>query len=543
MDPVQMRPHGFNCFQAFFADVNNVSGAWKASGRDGQKSGCKINGASFVGRRVRVLWKDEKMHNGTICHYMPPSNRGDPRIQRHTVRWDDTGKEDTHDWTDLHDWHLLEDELSVNILPYEIKGIKTENLAGMDNLWGAAVMSHDDVVASKAAMMTLDIARHMPEHFQDTILEKIFGTQGSPGALQQAAAEGEGGTLRVRRCLQLVQVLLKGQLRICDNLFSFTQVTQLRAHGYSGRGKAMTIQLHVKEDAYKAQTRAVKVHSRQALDEVMTSNFPHLGADAARFTVTLNGHPLVRGSSTTLEELGVKHGADLKLEYDKPQPQPTTGSGSIADTIAGDPHYYSVFFKMMEDPNIPSDIRSLVWEMLMALPTLGEELRRTRRHIGPWQEVFQGSMWHSLYILQIVDSLLLPHSLSSKADADAAAFHQNFLANGGMPAVARQMDDLHQMLSAASTDQAAADHMAMLRAVGLPVVIRVMRLCAAPDMQERPSPAGERGRGELERLQLGNAWGVVGRVTELVILLGATELLAPTTDAMVSSPQPPTNEP
>ena len=29
------------------------------------------------------------------------------------VRWDDTGKEDTHDWTDLHDWHLLEDELSV----------------------------------------------------------------------------------------------------------------------------------------------------------------------------------------------------------------------------------------------------------------------------------------------------------------------------------------------------------------------------------------------------------------------------------------------
>ena len=31
------------------------------------------------------------------------------------VRWDDTGKEDTHDWTDLHDWHLLEDELSVKL--------------------------------------------------------------------------------------------------------------------------------------------------------------------------------------------------------------------------------------------------------------------------------------------------------------------------------------------------------------------------------------------------------------------------------------------
>ena len=44
MDPATMSMHGFNCFQAFFADVNNSSGVWRASGRDGQKSGCKING-------------------------------------------------------------------------------------------------------------------------------------------------------------------------------------------------------------------------------------------------------------------------------------------------------------------------------------------------------------------------------------------------------------------------------------------------------------------------------------------------------------------
>ena len=56
-----------------------------------------------------------------------------------------------------------------------------------------------------------------------------------------------------------------------------------------------------------------------------------------------------------------------------------------------------------------------------------------------------------------------------------------------------------------------------------------MRLCAAPDIERLPPP-GERG---LDRLQLGNAWAVVGRVTELVILLGATELTPPTTDAMV----------
>ena len=115
MDPATIRPYDFNCFQTLFADVNNASQVWETSGRSGHKSGCKINGPAFVGRRVCVLWKDEKMHNGTICIYILPSSR-DPKTHRHTVRWDDTGKEDTHDWTDLHDWQLLEDELSVNIL-------------------------------------------------------------------------------------------------------------------------------------------------------------------------------------------------------------------------------------------------------------------------------------------------------------------------------------------------------------------------------------------------------------------------------------------
>ena len=32
-----------------------------------RQSGCKLTGAAFVGRRVRVLWRDERMHNGTIC--------------------------------------------------------------------------------------------------------------------------------------------------------------------------------------------------------------------------------------------------------------------------------------------------------------------------------------------------------------------------------------------------------------------------------------------------------------------------------------------
>jgi len=175
MDPATLKPHGFNCFQAFFADVNSSSEAWTISGRSGQKSGCKINGPAFVGRRVRALWKDEKMHNGTICSYSPPTQR-DPVVlrQRHTVRWDDTGKEETHDWTDLHDWHLLEDELSVNITAYEIVNIPEPHcLEGLDFLWGACLLATDDTVATKAQDMMLHLSCHMPDTFQKGLLARL----------------------------------------------------------------------------------------------------------------------------------------------------------------------------------------------------------------------------------------------------------------------------------------------------------------------------------------------------------------------------------
>ncbi len=47
-----------------------------------------------------MLWRDERMHNGTIFH-CSPAQRGGVRLVgtwHHKVRWDDTGKEDTHDW-------------------------------------------------------------------------------------------------------------------------------------------------------------------------------------------------------------------------------------------------------------------------------------------------------------------------------------------------------------------------------------------------------------------------------------------------------------
>ena len=248
MDPATIRPHGFNCFQALFADVNNASQVWKTSGRSGQKAGCKINGPAFVGRRVRVLWKDEKMHNGTICSYIPPNaNSREPRIQKHTVRWDDTGKEDTHDWTDLHDWHLLEDELSVVILAYEILSInKPDALDGLDFLWRVCLVAADDVVATKAHDMMLDLTRHMPSTFQPRVLSRL--SEELQNALQAMDVDSSNRTLRVQRCLQLIMNLIRGQIRICDNVFSYVQYAKSRSHGFHGYDKKITISLAAREE-------------------------------------------------------------------------------------------------------------------------------------------------------------------------------------------------------------------------------------------------------------------------------------------------------
>ena len=84
-------------------------------------------------------------------------------FELHTARWDDTDREVTHNWTDVSDWHLLEDELSVDVVAYEIVHIQRPSaLEGMDFLWGCCLYARNDVVATKAHDMMLGLARHMP---------------------------------------------------------------------------------------------------------------------------------------------------------------------------------------------------------------------------------------------------------------------------------------------------------------------------------------------------------------------------------------------
>mmetsp|Transcript_39620 Transcript_39620/g.93227 ORF Transcript_39620/g.93227 Transcript_39620/m.93227 type:complete len:2695 (+) Transcript_39620:129-8213(+) len=540
MDPARLRPHGFNCFQAFFGDVNSHSEAMVVSGRDGIKSGCKINGAAFVGRRVRVLWKDEKMHNGTICALLPEKWHTMPS-QRHTVRWDDTGKEDTHDWTDLHDWHLLEDELSVNILAYEIRTLaRPGQLQGMEFLWNACQLSKDDTVAGKAADMLLDLSRHMPTTFQDEILQRLLGSHKEPGVLSRVRREQDATLLaeeglQLKRCLQVLKNLVQGQLRICDtNVFAYKQLQEARAHGFRGRGKALSVSVHLKDEHYKAVIRTVECHSRQALDDVIAAALPHMN-DVDKHTVVYRKQRLVRGPHTTLEELNIVHGAELKVEYDKltqGNSQPAGAVRSISDVMAKNHAYFQVLFELMDDR---LGLEELVWGILMALPTLEDQDKVVASHSGPWEEVLlQGtSLWRAIYVLQIVAARLEPEGVDAATELAAQQWRLKFLERRGVKATFQLMGSVMQAAQAAPS----------LVAKAFPTLVRVLRLCTgaelvgsqgkggAPPTQQSAAkrPAG------LDVLQVSDAWEALWQATDVTILLSSAAPSPHITDALVDA--------
>lgn len=512
MDPSNLKPHGFNSFQALFADVNDACSRWETVGRSGQKSGCKINGPAFVGRRVRVLWKDEKMHNGTICHYSPPSSNRD-RAQRHTVRWDDTGKEDTHDWTDLHDWHLLEDELSVNILAYEIVCITDEHLEGLDFLWDVCFLSSDDVVAKKAHDMIVDISRYMPHSFQKVVLAKIIHM------LQQAVnamdIDSTYRELRVKRCLQLIRNFLRGHLRICDNVFSYIQYATQRSHGYRGKGKPISICFHVRsnrEEMYKSSvtytSRTIQVGSRENFDEIVFKVInSKIAPNNPQVLVIHNGQSIVRGPQTTFEELNITDGADLKIE-NQVYCLPEILFGNIGVTLAENVSFFNLLFEIMGDAHLQK-LHMILWEVLQILPSQREEEQKVIKYKGHWGEVLSshGNMWRSLYVLQIIESEL-----------EDPAWCSEFLNAGGFSALVDLMETVLKLQKAQDHGENQAK---MLRLIGIPIILRVLRLCCS-------------GKSVLSN---GSVLPILNRVTSLtcdmIILINRLEMTQKILDALL----------
>jgi hypothetical protein len=139
----------------------------------------------------------------------------------------------------------------------------------------------------------------------------------------------------------------------------------------------------LQDEAFKNSFKQVKVHTRVALDDVLREAYPHMtqGNDASRILVTMNNVKLVRGTHTTLEELRVPHQAELKIEPISVPPA-TPAFGSIGDTIAAEPLFYNVLFSLMEEGD--SAIPTLVWDVLMSLPTSLQETRKVQVRCALW---------------------------------------------------------------------------------------------------------------------------------------------------------------
>lgn len=231
-----------------------------------------------------------------------------------------------------------------------------------------------------------------------------------------------------------------------------------------------------------------KTHSRMALDDVLREVYPQIsaGTDTNRITV-IAGNPsekVLRGPHTTLEELKIGNGAELKLE-----PGGTAVAvpsfGSLGDTIAGESFYFEVLFNLLDQGD--SEVQVLVWQVLMTLPTALAEIRLVQGHDGPWADVVckQANIWRSLYILQILDSFLCPHDLDTICEQEALTFRRSFVKNGGLVAVVGVMTkastDLGNMIQKGSTHLAS-----LLRDTGFPIILRVLRLCLVDDKIAAP---------------------------------------------------------
>ena len=289
-----------------------------------------------------------------------------------------------------------------------------------------------------------------------------------------------------------------------------------RSHGHLGKGKPITILVSFKDDSYKNNAKTIKTHSRMALDDVLREAYPQIaqGSDTNKITVLHNNARLVRGPHTTLEELNVTHQSELKLEAGGVAAV-EPAFGSLGDTIAKKPKYYDALFALMDQGD--SSLQVLAWEVLMSLPTSLEEVRRVQGHAGPWTEVVcnQTSIWRSLYVMQILDSFLLPHETDQGSMQEAAAFRRSFVQQGGLQAVVGVMSlaakNLGDLMAGGSK------HLyALLRDTGFSIVLRVLKLCLVEDAGSGPAVG-------VDLKDATQVWIIVGHVTKLIILLDHSE--------------------
>ena len=151
---------------------------------------------------------------------------------------------------------------------------------------------------------------------------------------------------------------------------------------------------------------------------------------------------------------------------------------TLSRMSAASGHYYNLLFGIIEAPSTSAELRELVWNVLMHLPTLrakydsieDQQFTRWSGVLGP-----ETGPWRSLYALQIVDAMLLPGD-DALRDASklrrAVEWRRRFLMTGG----------LEQLIAFALTvDKHPCWHHrhGLERSVCLPLLARILKSCVA----------------------------------------------------------------
>jgi len=188
MSAATMSRHVWNCLEAFFADVNVAAGSLTVEGRVESLVGRKLCHRALVGRRLKVLWVDDKkLHIGEIIDFQ--ESQSERSAHKHTIRWIDPRpytNVDTYDFNVLTDYDLVDDAVAdanpqIAFVPKHV--VDATKLIGIKELWRVALCAETPEVATAALHVAIELLGVTDKEAVQEVMRHCAGEEGDSPAM------------------------------------------------------------------------------------------------------------------------------------------------------------------------------------------------------------------------------------------------------------------------------------------------------------------------------------------------------------------------
>ena len=155
----QMQARGFHCLQAIFVSVNNNENRFVAEDSEAIADGMifrrqgppeQLRGKRLIGSRVRVQFKDGKMHEGVVVDFDVGFT------QKHKILYNNGERVDQM-MSLLTQWHLLGAEGEARAGPVTMTEVTDEDLIGLEAVWSVFLHAVDADVSRAASDLLFSV--------------------------------------------------------------------------------------------------------------------------------------------------------------------------------------------------------------------------------------------------------------------------------------------------------------------------------------------------------------------------------------------------